>query len=256
MTNDLIPGSAERDANGHHSCGRNGTAYAPGKAAFRRHHMSRLLHRIGVVLPRLLDGQDLILESRAIEQRCWRELGYEKQPIFDGDLPDFLMVDADGHHVDLSIPTDPEELAIRLAALEPSPPPTSSSIGTNLDTLARLLSLTPFESQWLRWSYCVRRFGSAILPVIPLRDATHGCTVLALLCEMPVDAVRDAVASRRLHAWGLLDRGDADGAMPSLLSDCLLATDQFVEWIEQPYDSDTDLLKALCQAQVSLPASR
>ena len=256
MTNDLIPGGAERDATGLDPCGRSGAAYAPGNAAFRRHHMSRILHRIGVVLPRLLDGQDLILESRAIEQRCWRELRYEKQPIFDGDLPAFLMVDGDGHPCDLSIPTEPVELASRLAALERSPPPAESCIGTNLDTLARLLNLTPFESQWLLWSYTVRRFGSAILPVIPLRDATHGCKVLALLCEMPVDAVRDAVASRRLLTWGLPDGGDADGAMPSMLSGWLLATDQFSEWIEQPYDSDTDLLIALCLTQVSLPASR
>lgn len=218
--------------------------------------MSRLLHRIGVVLPRLLDGQDLNRESRAIEQMCWRELGNEKQPIFDGDLPDFLMVNVDGYQVALSSPVAPVELATRLAALEPSLPPTSSPIGTNLDMLARLLSLTPFESQWLLWSYTARRFGSAILPVIPLRDATHGCTVLALLCEMPVDAVRDAVASRRLHTWGFLNGCDADGAMPSMLSGWLLATDQFVKWIEQTYDSDTDLLIALCLAQVSLPASR
>ena len=256
MTKDLSPSSARRNAPTLDLCGQNGPAYDAGNAAFRRHHMGRLLHRIGALLPCWLDGQELIRESRQAEQRCWRELGYEKQPIFDGDLPDFWMVNVDSHHVDLSIPTDPVELASRLAALEPSPPPAGSCIGTNLDTLARLLNLTPFESQWLLWSYTVRRFGSAILPVIPLRDATHGCKVLALLCEMPVDAVRDAVASRRLHAWGLLDRGDADGAMPSLLSDCLLATDQFVEWIEQPYDSDTDLLIALCLAQVSLMASR
>lgn len=256
MTNDLILGSAERVANGHDPCGRNGAAYAPGNAAFCRHHMSRLLHLIGVALPRLLDGQDLIRESRAIEQRCWRELGYEKQPIFDGDLPDFLMVDADGYPVALSSPADPEELASRLAALEPSPSSAESCTSTNLDTLARLLNLTPFECQWLRWSYCVRRIGRAILPVIPLRDATHCCNVLALLCEMPVDAVRDAVASRRLYTWGLLDGLGSDCAMPSLLSDCLLATDQFVKWIEQPYDSDTDLLIALRLAQVSLPASR
>ena len=256
MTNDLIPGSAEKDATGLDPCSRNGAAYAPGNAAFCRHHMSRLLHRIGVVLPRLLDGQDLIRESCAIEQRCWRELGYEKQPIFDGDLPDFLMVDADGHHVDLSIPTDPVELASGLAALEPSPPPAVSCICTNLDTLARLLNFTPFELQWLLWSYCAQHFGRAILPVIPLLDSTHGCNVLALLCEMPVDAVRDVVASRRLHTWGCLDGCDADGAMPSMLSGWLSATDQFVDWIELPYASDTELLIALCQAQVSLPVSR
>ena len=256
MTNDLIPGSAERDANGHDPCGRNGAAYAPGNAAFRRHHMGRLLHRIGVVLPRLLDGQDLIRESRAIEQRCWREIEYEVQPIFDGDLPAFLMVDGDGYPVALSSPADPVELATRLSALAPSPPPTSSSIGTNLDTLARLLNFTPFESQWLRWSYCVRRFGRAILPVIPLRDATHGCDVLALLSEMPVEAVQGAVAPRRLHTWGFLDGMGSDGAMPSMLSGWLSATDQFVDWIELPYTSDTELLIALCQAQVSLPVPR
>ena len=256
MTNDLIPGSAERDVTGPDPCGRNGAAYAPGNAAFRRYHMSRLLHRIGVVLPRLLDGQELIRESGAIEQRCWRELGYEKQPIFDGDLPAFLMVDGDGYPVALSSPADPVELATRLAALEPSPPPAGSCIGTNLDTLARLLNFTPFESQWLRWSYCVRRFGSAILPAIPLRDGRHGCDVLALLSDMPLDAVRSAVASRRLHIWGLLDGIHSDAAMPSQLSGWLSATDRFADWIEQPYASDTGLLKALCQAQVSLMASR
>lgn len=256
MTNDLIPGCAERDVTGLDPCGLNGPASGPGNAAFRRHHMGNLLHRIGVVLRRLLDGQDHILESRAIEQRCWRELGYAKQPIFDDDLPAFLIVDGDGYPVELSSPADPVELASRLAALESSPPPTSSSIGTNLDTLARLLNLTPFESQWLRWSYCTQRFGSAILPVIPLRDYRHGCDVLALLCDMPLDAVCSAVASRRLHTCGFLNGISADGEMPSLLSGWLSATDQFADWIEQPYASDSDLLIALCQAQVSLTASR
>lgn len=257
MTNNLIPRSTVRDATGPDPCGRSGAANAPGNAAFCRHHMSRLLHRIGVVLPRLLDGQELIRESGAIEQRCWRKLGYERRPVFDADLPAFLMADRDGQPVNLSVPTDPIELATRMAALEPSPPPADSCIGTNLDTLARLLNFTPFEFQWLLWSYCMRRFGSAILPVIPVRDDRHGCDVLTLLCDMPPDAVRSAVASRRLQTWGLLDGSDADGATPSMLSGWLSATDQFAEWIEQPYaSSDTDLLKALCQAQVSLMASR
>lgn len=166
------------------------------------------------------------------------------------------MVDGDGYPVAFSIPTDPVELAGRLAAIEPRLPPALSHAGTNFDTLARLLDLTPFEHQWLLWSYCVRRFGRVILPVIPLRDTPYGCDVLALLSEMPVSAVRHAVVSRRLHAFGFLDAISADGEMPSLLSGWLSATDQFADWIEQPYDSDTDLLIALCLAQVSLPASR
>ena len=225
-------------------------------AAFRHHQMGRLVHRLGTLLPLWLNSPDLARECRDLEQMCWRELGYPQQPIFDGDLPAFLMVDGDGYPIALSSPADPVELANRLAALEPSPPPAGSCIGTNLDTLARLLNFTPFESQWLRWSYCVRRFGSAILPVIPLRDATHGCDVLALLCEMPVNAVRDSVASRRLHTWGFLDGIGSDGAMPLQLSGWLSATDQFSDGVEQPYASETDLLTALCQAQVSLMASR
>ena len=256
MTQDLIPSGAERDATGLEPCGRSGAANAPGNAAFRRHHMSRLLHRIGVVLPRLLDGQELIRESGAIEQRCWCELGYEQQPIFDGDLPAFLMVDGDGYPVASSSPTDPMKLASRMAALEPSPLPALSRIGTNLEGLARLLGFTAFEFQWLLWSYCVRRFGSAILPVVPLRDELHGCEVLALLANVPMDAVQDAVESRRLHTLGLLHGGDTDSAMPSRLSGWLAATDQFADWIEQPYASDSDLLTALCQAQISLMASR
>jgi hypothetical protein len=196
--------------------------------------MGRLLGRMGTLLPLWLDGPDLARECRDLEQLCWRDLGYAQQPIFDGDLPAFLMLGADGQPHSLAIPTVPAELAVRMAALEPSPPPARSLIGTNLDMLARLLNLTPFESQWMLWSYCVKRFGRAILPVIPLRDATHDCEVLALLCELPVDTVRDAVASRRLHIWGFLDGTGVDGEMPSLLSGWLSATDQFADWIEQP----------------------
>lgn len=225
-------------------------------AAFRRHHMGRLLHRMGTLLPQWLNGPDLERECRDLEQLCWHEIGCPQQPVFGGDLPPFLMLDAHGRPVDLSNPTDPVELAVRMAALEPSPLPASSLVGMTFSALNRLLNLTPFESQWLLWSYCVKRFGHAILPVVPLRDKRHACEQLALLANMPMDAVQDAVASRRLHTWGLMDGGDTDDAMPSMLSAWLLATEQFSEWIEQPYNSDTDLLIALCLAQVSLPASR
>ena len=40
-------------------------------AAFRRHQMGQLLHRLGALLPRMLNGPDLALESRGLEQRCW-----------------------------------------------------------------------------------------------------------------------------------------------------------------------------------------
>lgn len=224
--------------------------------AFRRHHMSQLLHRVGSVLPRCLTGPPLAQASRDMEQLCWRDLGLPRQPIFDGDLPAYLIVDATGHPVDLSNPTDSVKLAVRMAALGPSTLPTTSFIGTNFSALVRLLNLTPFESQWLLWSYCVHCFGRATLPGIPLRDDWHASEILALLADIKLDAVQSAVASRRLHVWGFLDGRGADGKMPSLLSGWLSATDQFADLIEQPYASDSELLTALCQAHVSLRASR
>lgn len=222
---------------------------------FHRYHLTLLLHRIASLLPQWLAPHNLVLEYRSIEQIFWRELGHSAQPVFDGDLPPFLMLDADGFPINLSTPMDPAELMTRMAALAPSSLPASSLAGTNLSALNRLLNLAPFESQWLLWSYCVHRFGRAILPVISLRDDWHAVELMALLSGMPIDAVRGAVASRRLHVWGLLDGIGADGEMPSLLSGWLLASDQFVDWIEQPYASDADLLMALCKAHVSLSGS-
>lgn len=234
--------------------GHGDSAYGRGNAAFRRHHMGRLLHRVGALLPRWLDGQALIRESRGIERRCWHELGYAEPPIFEVDLPVFLMEDENGAPRNLMIPTVPVELAVRMAAARRSALSASSPLGTNLSTLERLLNLSAFESQWLRWGCCLRRYGHAILPVIPLRDDRHACEVLAVLCEVPMGMVRQAMSSRRLCAWGFLHDGGAQGAMP-VLSGWLLASGQFVEWIEQPYASDADLLMALCKAHVSLPVS-
>ncbi len=225
-------------------------------AAFRSHHMGRLLHKIGVLLPVWMDGQSLAEASRHIEELCWSHLGYVQRPIFDGHLPPFMMTDANGDSVSLSMPTDPKVLAFKLAVVMSPPLLGSSPASANLSALARLLNLSPFESQWILWSYCVRRFGRAILPTVPLCNQEHGCEVLAMLSEMPVGDVRDAVASRRLHAWALLDGIGAYGETPSLLSNWLSATDKFADLIEQPYASDSDLLSALCQAHVSLMASR
>lgn len=235
--------------------GRHGPAYAPGNAAFRRHHMGRLLHRCGMLLPRWLTGPALLAACRSLEQTCWRELGHATVPLFDGDLPAFLMVDADGRSRALSEPMEPAVLAARLAVAIPSPLPASSPVGTNLERLARLLRLTPFESQWLLWAYGLTRFGPGLLPVIPVADERQCCERLALLCDVPLDVVRDAVAARRLHAWGLLE-GMRDATGPSSLTDWLSASYPFVEWIEPSYASDADLVSVLCQAHVLSSAAR
>ena len=253
-TNKLSPSNSAIEMLVFNPYGHSDYAYGRGNTTLLHHHMGRLLHRVGAQLHRWLDGQALIRESRNIERICWRDLGYAEQPIFEGDIPAFLMEAENGAPRDPTVPMAPVELATRMAAARPSALPASSPLGTNLSTLQRLLNLSAFESQWLIWGCCVRRYGHAILPVIPLRDDRHACEVLAMLCEVPMGMVRQAMSSRRLYAWGFLDGDGAEGAMP-VLSGWLLVSDQFVRWIEQPYNSDADLLMALCKARVSLSAS-
>ncbi len=73
---------------------------------YRRHHMGHLLHRMGALLPLWLNGPDLVRECRESERLCWRELGYSQSPVFESDLPPFLMTNADGDIAHLSSPTD------------------------------------------------------------------------------------------------------------------------------------------------------
>lgn len=112
------------------------TLNSTGNAAFRRHHMGRLLHRMGTLLPQWLNGPELVRECRNLEQLCWRELGHPQQPVFDGDLPPFLMAGAGGYSANLSMPTALAELADRMAALEPHPLSASSPVGSNLSAVA------------------------------------------------------------------------------------------------------------------------
>ena len=95
------------------------TADTSNNYAFRRHHMGRLLGRIGSMLPQWLDGTELAHAARDIERMCWRELGYRKAPLFPGDVPPFLLRDQNGLPTEepLQDPMLPKELAAHLAAL-------------------------------------------------------------------------------------------------------------------------------------------
>lgn len=262
MKTDLFPDSADDGTRPLDPCGRDGPAYDPGNVAFRRHHMGRILRRIGMILPQLLDGQELVQAARHMEYFGWRELDHAKPPIFDGDIPPFLLLDEHGApRAVLSQPMEPVELAAKFASLEQRSSRSPSPVGANLQTLARLFNFTPVENQWLLCAYCRQRFGRGILPTVLLRNEEHGVAILALLWEMPVDAVRDAVSPNRLRALGLLggpqiDGADGHGAAITSLGDWLSTTWHFLEWIEQPYPSDAAFLTALRQAQLSFQASR
>ena len=50
-----------------------------GNKAFSHHHMERHLLRVGSLLPRWLDGADLVHAARDMERRCWRELDHMRR---------------------------------------------------------------------------------------------------------------------------------------------------------------------------------
>ena len=218
--------------------------------AFRRHHMGRLLSRIGSMLPQWLDGTELAHAARDIERMCWRELGYRKAPLFPGDVPPFLLRDQNGLPTEepLQDPMLPKELAAHLAALEQSASPGPSLLESNLQTLARLLNLTPVESEWLLWSYCFTRFAP---PTIPLRSEEHAWSVLAAVLAVSSDAIRGRKFPHRLQVTGILEAPQlpANGGLE--LSDWLRCTSHFMDAVEAIHPSEAALWNAL-----TAPAAR
>jgi hypothetical protein len=226
-------------------CGRGGPAGHADNKAFRHHHMGRLLRLLGSMLPQWLNGVELAHAARDIERMCWRELGYGKAPLFDGDVPPFLLHDENGRptHGPLQEPIPPAELAARLTAMEPSAPPGSSPLETNLQVLTRLLNLMPAEGGWLLWSYCFTWFAS---PTISLRSEEHAWSVLAAVLDVSPDAIRNRGGSHRLQVMGML-RAPPLGlhGESRLLSDWLTCTSHFMNVMGAPHASAAALCSAL-----------
>lgn len=218
--------------------------------AFRRYHMGRLLGSIGSMLPQWLDGTELARAARDIERMCWRELGYGKAPLFPGDVPPFLLHDESGNPTGQPLQElmPPTELAARLAALEPSAPPGPSVLESNFQTLARLLNLTPAESEWLLWSYCFTRFAS---PTIALRSEDHAWSVLAEVLAVFPDEIRGHKPPHRLQVTGLLKAPQLPANRGLELSDWLRCTPHFMEAVEAHHPSEAALWNAL-----TAPAAR
>jgi len=185
-----------------------------------------------------------------LEYLCWRELGHRQYPFFDGDSPRFLAFDEHENEREVLIPMQPARLAKLLTDAKPIAPPIRSHASVNLESLARLLNLCAFESQWLHWAYSSSYFGRATLPTISLGSEAQCCHVMGLLSALPLETLRIAVASRRLYTLGFLQGCSADGPLPLSLNGWLSATDHFSAAIKQAYASDSDLLIALCQRDI------
>lgn len=225
-------------------CGHS-RADHPDSKVFLRYHMGRFLRLIGSVLPQLLDGSDLACAARDIERMCWRELGYGKAPLFPGDVPPFLLQDENGRPTGepLQEPMPPAALAARLAVLELSVPPCLSPTESNLQMLARLLNLTPAESEWLLWSCCFTLFAP---PTIALRSGEHGWSVLTAVLGVSPDVSRSRESQHRLQVMGMLKApplGLQDRGL--LLSDWLTCTAHFMDVVETAHPGAAELWRAL-----------
>lgn len=218
--------------------------------AFSHHQMGRLLGRIGSMLPQWLDGTELAHAARDIERMCWRELGYRKAPLFPGDVPPFLLHDENGRPTaePLQEPMPPTELAARLAALEPSAPPGPSPLESNLKTLARLLNLSPAESEWVLWSYCFTRFTP---PTVALRSEDHAWSVLAEVLAVSPDEIRGHKSPHRLQLTGILEAPQLLEDRGLELSDWLKCTRHFMDVVESIHPGESALWSALTAPETS-----
>ena len=170
--------------------------------------------------------------------------------MLNGDVPSFLLHDENGRPTaePLQEPMLPTELAARLAALEPSAPPGPSVLESNFQTLARLLNLTPAESEWLLWSYCLTRFTP---PTIALRSEDHAWSVLAEVLAVSPDEIRGYKSPHRLHVTGILEAPQLPANRGLELSDWLRCTPHFMDAVEAGHPSEAALWSALAPPATS-----
>ena len=113
---------------------------------------------------------------------------------------------------------------------------------SNLQTLARLLNLTPAESEWLLWSYCFTRFTP---PTVALRSEDHAWSVLAEVLAVSPDEIRGHKSPHRLQVTGILEAPLLLEARGLVLGDWLKCTRHFMDALETIHPGEAARWSAL-----------
>lgn len=224
----------------------------PENLKFRAEAEDWFMHRLGLQLVHIAEGEDQQWVGRTIQGYFWKELGHA-HPIGEArELPRFLL--SPDHQMAPRI--DTVALAAQMTGITLPQQEAMSIVASQLGLLQKLLHLSMAEVKWLKLAYASSNLGRPVddhsdhlrvaLQHISLLDEGHRNRAFAALLNEPLTAIeamfRPPISLVALRFIGTALRGEQRN-----LLNVATATDEFVELLESTHRSHAALLSGRCQ---------
>lgn len=226
----------------------------PRNLKFRADTEDWFMHRLGLQLAHIAEGEDQQWVGRTIQRYFWEELGHVDPVIEAHELPRFLL--RPEHWTAPSI--DPIALAAQMTGITLPQQQTMCIVASQLNLLKKLLYLSDAETKWLKLAYVSSSLGRSVddhsdnlyvaLQHIGLHGEGHRNRVLAMLLNESLAAIeamfQPPVAMVALRFINMDYRG-RDGN----LLDIVNPTDEFIELLESTHRSHAAFFAAILEPE-------
>lgn len=226
----------------------------PSNLKFRTEAEDWFMHRLGLLLVQIANGEDQQWVAQTVQRYFWKELGHT-QPVGEAsEVPRFLL----GPDDRMEPRIDLAKLAEQMAGITLPRQETMSIVASQLSLLQKLLHLSMAEVKWLKLAYASSNLGRpvndhsdhllAALQHIGLLDEGHRNRALAALLDEPLAAIeamfRPPISLVALRFIGTAFRGEQRN-----LLNVATATDEFVELLESTHRSHAALLSDILEPE-------
>lgn len=226
----------------------------PDNLKFRKEEEVKTMRRIGMQLADLAEGQDQQWAARIVQRYFWRELGHTNPAELPPDVPDFLLPPGQAKAPYINTAT----LAQQMAGIDDTQAGTLCIVASKLGLLQQLLHLSDAETKYLKLAYVSYLHGQALgdnshglfmaMQNMAVRDAQERDRVFAALLDEPLEAVHALFRSpSKLVALRFID--PVCWHQPQNLRDKVIATDDFIELLEDKFRSHQALLAAILESE-------
>ena len=226
----------------------------PENLKFRAEAEDWFMHRLGLKLIHIAEGEDQQWVGRTIHRYFWKELGHA-HPVGDAhELPRFLH--SPDHQMFQRI--DPVKFAAQMTGITLPQQETMCIVASQLNLLKKLLHLGNAETKWLKLAYASSSHGRCVddhsdnlrvaLQHIGMHDEGHRNRALAALLDEPLAAIeamfQPPIAMMALRFINMVNPG-----RPANLLDVVSPTDEFVELLESTDRSQAAFLATILEPE-------
>ena len=226
----------------------------PENLRFRAESEDWFMHRLGLQLVLIAEGEDQQWVGRTILRYFWKELGHA-HPVGEAhELPRFLL------RPDASMDPriDPMALVAQMSGITLPQQEVMCIVASQLNLLKKLLHLSDAETKWLKLAYASSSLGRSAddhsenlhvaLKHIGLHDEGHRNRALAVLLDESLAAI-EAMLQPPVAMVALRFINMARPGRDGNLLDIVSPTEEFIELLESSHRSHTALFAAMLEPE-------